>query len=239
MRLTALLLKLLIVPAFALAISSVDSHERTAEAHSLYVSVVVQHSGKCLAIGAGSRDNGAPAIQYMCAGYADQSLQIVDVDGEPGWHYIKFAHSGKCLTVNGNAWWDGATLDQWDCLSQPNQMWSGEFRGGLFEVHASRLNPTKCITVHGQSQDDGAPVNQWECGAHANQAWQPEGGCHPSYEGAIDTRFRSCIRRGIGDYDCAGGTGNGPNFAIGPFRVVGPDEFDLDSDHDGIGCESG
>ena len=55
---------------------------------------------------------------------------------------------------------------------------------------------------------------------------------HPSYEG-------KCLQIGTGDYDCAGGTGNGPNFVNYQVRVVGPDEFSLDGDNDGIGCESG
>lgn len=58
----------------------------------------------------------------------------------------------------------------------------------------------------------------------------PAADCHPSYAGV-------CLTPGIGDYDCAGGSGNGPNYAYGPIRVVGPDEFDLDRDSDGIGCE--
>lgn len=52
--------------------------------------------------------------------------------------------------------------------------------------------------------------------------------CHPSYSG--------CLRRGAGDYDCAGGGGNGPNYT-GKVHVTGPDEFDLDRDGDGWGCE--
>jgi len=54
--------------------------------------------------------------------------------------------------------------------------------------------------------------------------------CHPSYRGA-------CLKRNAGDYDCAGGSGNGPNYVAGPIYVVGYDEFDLDRDGDGIGCE--
>jgi micrococcal nuclease len=54
--------------------------------------------------------------------------------------------------------------------------------------------------------------------------------CHPSYEGA-------CLKIGAGDYDCAGGSGNGPNYVQGRIRVVGPDEFDLDRNNDGVGCE--
>jgi len=59
----------------------------------------------------------------------------------------------------------------------------------------------------------------------------PAGNCHPSYEG-------ECLKVGIGDYDCAGGSGNGPNYVEGTVRVVGPDEFDLDRDGDGLGCEA-
>jgi len=53
--------------------------------------------------------------------------------------------------------------------------------------------------------------------------------CHPSYRGA-------CLKPFAGDYDCVGGSGNGPNYT-GPVQVVGPDVFDLDRDGDGIGCE--
>jgi hypothetical protein len=44
---------------------------------------------------------------------------------------------------------------------------------------------------------------------------------------------------GIGDYDCAGGSGNGPNYAPEGVRVVEPgrDPFGLDRDEDGIGCD--
>lgn len=53
--------------------------------------------------------------------------------------------------------------------------------------------------------------------------------CHPSYEGA-------CLDPNSPDYDCAGGSGNGPDYT-GPVRVVGPDVYGLDADSDGYGCE--
>lgn len=56
------------------------------------------------------------------------------------------------------------------------------------------------------------------------------GNCDPAYP---DT----CLQDGIGDYDCAGGSVNGPNYARGPVRVLPPDPFSLDRDGDGIGCE--
>ena len=59
----------------------------------------------------------------------------------------------------------------------------------------------------------------------------PRANCDPSYP---DT----CLHDGIGDYDCAGGSGNGPNYVDGPVQVRSPDPFRLDADHDGVGCES-
>jgi hypothetical protein len=58
----------------------------------------------------------------------------------------------------------------------------------------------------------------------------PSRSCHPSYEGA-------CLDPTASDYDCAGGSGNGPKYVQGPVRVHPPDPYDLDADDDGLGCE--
>lgn len=55
-------------------------------------------------------------------------------------------------------------------------------------------------------------------------------GCHPSYD--------PCIADTGGDVDCAGGSGNGPRYVEGPVTVRGDDEYDLDHDDNGVGCES-
>ena len=58
------------------------------------------------------------------------------------------------------------------------------------------------------------------------------GDCHPSYQ-------RTCIPPGPDDVDCRPGSGNGPRYVDDDdFAVVGPDQYGLDSDNDGIGCES-
>lgn len=54
--------------------------------------------------------------------------------------------------------------------------------------------------------------------------------CDPNYKGA-------CLKPNVEDYDCAGGSGNGPYYANGPFQSVGSDPYDLDRDGDGIACE--
>ncbi|RJQ30011.1 hypothetical protein C4571_00025 [Candidatus Parcubacteria bacterium] len=56
---------------------------------------------------------------------------------------------------------------------------------------------------------------------------QPQ--CHPSYSGA-------CLSPNASDYDCRGGSGNGPYYT-GRVQVIGPDVFGLDRDGDGWGCE--
>lgn len=40
-----------------------------------------------------------------------------------------------------------------------------------------------------------------------------------------------------GDYDCAGGSGDGPNYVDGPIQITGGDRYGLDADGDGVGCE--
>lgn len=57
-----------------------------------------------------------------------------------------------------------------------------------------------------------------------------EGECDPNYEGA-------CLDPKASDYDCEGGSGDGPDYT-GEVTVVGVDEFGLDADGDGIGCEA-
>lgn len=53
--------------------------------------------------------------------------------------------------------------------------------------------------------------------------------CHPSYD--------PCLNPSASDYDCAGGSGDGPDYT-GPVTVTGSDDYDLDSDGDGSACES-
>jgi len=55
--------------------------------------------------------------------------------------------------------------------------------------------------------------------------------CDPNYEGA-------CLDPTASDYDCEGGSGDGPLYT-GEVIVVGEDHFGLDRDGNGLGCESG
>ena len=58
----------------------------------------------------------------------------------------------------------------------------------------------------------------------------PEPNCDPNYTGA-------CLDPNAEDYDCFGGSGNGPLYVKGPIYVVGVDHYDLDRDGNGVACE--
>jgi hypothetical protein len=89
-------------------------------------------------------------------------------------------------------------------------------------------SPTPAATTAADSEEDAAkdreaanegPAAAGDCAAYANSA----GWC----------------TNGIGDYDCEGGSGNGPNYAPRNVDVVEPgvDPFGLDRNNDGKGCE--
>jgi resuscitation-promoting factor RpfB len=100
-----------------------------------------------------------------------------------------------------------------------------------FEVGrvTQRTSSKKKGTVISQSPDAGTsarpgrPVSL----VTAKPAPQPSNNCTPGYS--------PCLPR-ASDYDCAGGTGDGPEYT-GTVRVTGSDPYGLDDDNDGIGCE--
>ncbi len=52
-------------------------------------------------------------------------------------------------------------------------------------------------------------------------------GCTPGYSPCLPP---------ASDYDCAGGSGDGPKYAYGAVSVTGSDPYDLDRDGDGLAC---
>jgi hypothetical protein len=58
----------------------------------------------------------------------------------------------------------------------------------------------------------------------------------PQTTQSCNSNYSGCLRSDAGDYDCAGGSGNGPYYT-GMVQVIGYDEFGLDGDDDGWGCE--
>jgi resuscitation-promoting factor RpfB len=57
---------------------------------------------------------------------------------------------------------------------------------------------------------------------------QPAANCTPGYSPCLTPAY---------DYDCAGGSGDGPKYVYGTVRVTGSDPYGLDADGDGYGCD--
>jgi hypothetical protein len=101
----------------------------------------------------------------------------------------------------------------------------GEVRFPMSSVEAyDQPQADRYLNSHDTGPDGGSAG-----GAPATP--EPEdSGCDPNYEGA-------CLDSTAYDYDCEGGTGDGPEY-VGAVRVVGDDPYDLDRDGDGFACMS-
>ena len=80
--------------------------------------------------------------------------------------------------------------------------------------------------------DPGAQQGAASQGSSAQRRGDPGpgGDCDSNYTGA-------CLKPDSPDYDCAGGSGNGPDYT-GPVQSIGSDPYGLDADSDGSACES-
>ncbi|APE34003.1 hypothetical protein BOX37_08495 [Nocardia mangyaensis] len=102
---------------------------------------------------------------------------------------------------------------------------------------ATILGPAACaaiaIAIALPTEAGADPIADLLCGSGSSQFCPPpppppSGECHPSYDPCLPI---------TSDVDCAGGSGDGPVYS-GPVRVIGPDDYGLDSDGDGFGCEN-
>jgi len=90
----------------------------------------------------------------------------------------------------------------------------------------------------GCGSNDESSDERGEAGQQAHEraqaeevrAEEAESECDPNYSGA-------CLDPYASDYDCKGGSGNGPLYT-GPVVVVGEDHYGLDADSDSSACES-
>lgn len=58
----------------------------------------------------------------------------------------------------------------------------------------------------------------------------------PTQEDNCTPGYSPCLSP-ASDYDCAGGSGDGPAYADGPIYITGSDPYGLDADGDGVACE--
>jgi hypothetical protein len=116
----------------------------------------------------------------------------------------------------------------------------GNLAKGEQEVRTRGANGTRTITYE-VTLTDGAETARKKIGsvvskkpvtrvvAVGTQTASTDGDCNPNYSPCVPN---------ASDVDCAGGSGNGPEYVDGPIRVIGDDPYDLDRDGDGIACDT-
>lgn len=88
-----------------------------------------------------------------------------------------------------------------------------------------------------QDQAQGAGRGLWEgCSVRVPETSANNTAVDGSSENGCDG-YSPCLPPAP-DYDCAGGSGDGPEYAQGPIEVTGSDPYELDSEGDGIACEA-
>ena len=94
------------------------------------------------------------------------------------------------------------------------------------------------VNDHQSTDDSRADHHASGAGGIAADDQAPPAGDHESAARLYPSYPDVCLDPEATDYDCAGGSGNGPEYVRGPIRVLPPDPFDLDREGDGVGCES-
>jgi len=97
----------------------------------------------------------------------------------------------------------------------------------LVRAEAAERQAAEAAEVEARAAEEAAAE---EAAAEEAAAEEEASECDPNYSGA-------CLDPYSSDYDCEGGSGNGPDYT-GTVTVVGEDHYGLDSDSDGTGCES-
>lgn len=97
-------------------------------------------------------------------------------------------------------------------------------------------SPSRCASLRAKEQRKAAEEERKRREREERNRGGSGGGgggssdCDPNYEGY-------CLDPNASDYDCAGGSGDGPKYVPVTVTVVGTDHYGLDADNDGLGCE--
>lgn len=131
--------------------------------------IVAKHSGMCLDVVMGSKNNNALLQQYAFGGGDNQLFRFESVGGD--FYKITAKHSGLCLDVLMGSKDDGAPLQQYNYGSGDNQMFRLELvSAGFYKIVAKHSG--KCLNVAWGAMGPG-PVVQWPwSGGQDNELWQ-------------------------------------------------------------------
>ena len=193
---------------------------RTEEDGDLHFDVTLDPGYRSLLAPANAEQNGDLVVEFMPRDYG----------------HLPSPHVGERVTLVG-AWVDD-TQHAWNefhpvwAVRVGDGPWqrSGPQFGGSPPSARSYDALTGCRTAAGaQCQGYGRGSSSAGGSArHSPSAGRPAN-CDSNYKDA-------CLDPGASDYDCEGGSGDGPKYVRGPIQVVGDDHYQLDANGDGIAC---
>jgi hypothetical protein len=132
-----------------------------------------RNSGMCIAISAGSTDNGVHAIQWGCNDGPEQDWRLHQRPA--GGYELRNDHSGLCLAIGGGSKTHGVEAIQWPCEgdSHLEQTWNLVPATTGFSA-LQNANSGLCLALASGSTTQGQPVIQWECNGagHKEQEWK-------------------------------------------------------------------
>jgi galactose oxidase len=127
------------------------------------VTLVPQHSGKCVAVTAGA------ATQQACTGAASQQWSFKAVTG--GFQIVSVQTPTQCLNIAGASTTRGTAVSVSGCSASgvPGEIWNPSAVGSNFNLIATHSQ--LCMDVNGRSTANGASIIQWTCNGQTNQLW--------------------------------------------------------------------
>jgi ricin-type beta-trefoil lectin protein len=131
------------------------------------------HSLKVMDVMNGSRENGAPIIQWDQHGAGNQQFRIEPLGSNQ--FALRAVHSGKVLDVWEWSTANGGRIIQWDWHGGNNQRWAIDDAGvaGDPDLFALRsIHSGKVLDVSGISRGNGAQIVQWDWVGGNNQRWR-------------------------------------------------------------------
>lgn len=93
-----------------------------------------------------------------------------------------------------------------------------------------------CLGAAGCEEAERTPEGSGARSAPATVDRQAAAAAPVAADPGCDPNYGPCVPQ-ASDVDCAGGSGDGPEYVSGPIPVTGSDVYGLDSDSDGVACE--
>ena len=124
----------------------------------------------------------------------------------------------------------------WRTVGRDRTSPNGSYRESLSDREGTYRSLVKRSTL---ANDDVCKGDVSRRRVHNHPEGGSGGGGSDGGGGTCTPGYSPCLPLGPSDYDCAGGSGNGPAYTEPgvTYRVTGSDPYDLDADDDGFGCE--